>query len=226
MAFNGFGNTASATSFGNTSASPATGGFGTSFGTSTFGGNSASPANFGTTTTNPSANPFGNSSSSTNTNTNTFGGFGSAGTPIFGGSTTQPAGTVTPATTGGDKTHIITCLTESKNVQMAILQELKTMNERMNKGVGNTPVPAPPIGVFNIGGGTTTHTAVFCNVCNKNNITGARYKCLFCKDFDMCEDCEAKGCGHGHEPMHVFIKIRDTMAFNAKMATKPALFCS
>ena len=142
-------------------------------------------------------------------------------TPIFGNSTwntpQQQLPPPPPPATNGDKGQIVACLTESKNVQLAILQELKTLNERMKP----TAMPPPtPIGFMAT---PTTHMGVFCNCCNKQNITGARYKCLFCKDFDMCEECEARTFTT-HDPSHFFVKIKDTNAFNNKMASKPPLF--
>ena len=150
-------------------------------------------------------------------------GFGGTTTPIFSSTwNTAPQALPPPpvaaaAANGSDKGQIVACLTESKNVQLAILQELKTMNERLKPTA--TPTPTP-IGFMAT---PATHTSVFCNCCNKQNITGARYKCLFCKDFDMCEECEARTFTT-HDPSHFFIKIKDSNAFNNKMASKPPLF--
>jgi len=47
------------------------------------------------------------------------------------------------------------------------------------------------------------HSA-FCNLCN-NVITGYRYKCTVCKDFDLCENCEET---QYHSEDHPFLKIR------------------
>ena len=45
----------------------------------------------------------------------------------------------------------------------------------------------------------TIHHNIRCNVCNKNNIKGIRYKCAICPDFDFCENCEMNnGKQHGH----------------------------
>jgi next-to-BRCA1 protein 1 len=33
------------------------------------------------------------------------------------------------------------------------------------------------------------HSSVTCDVCQKKNIEGVRYKCAVCADFDVCEVC-------------------------------------
>ena len=45
---------------------------------------------------------------------------------------------------------------------------------------------------------------VQCDGCNAKPITGVRYKCLSCENFDLCEACESKGV-HQH---HVFAKLK------------------
>lgn len=40
------------------------------------------------------------------------------------------------------------------------------------------------------------HMHVGCNVCKKAPITGVRFKCLVCYDFDLCESCEKEGHPH------------------------------
>jgi|UniRef100_A0A6C0BFN3 hypothetical protein len=126
-----------------------------------------------------------------------------------------------------DNGQIVMCLTESKNVQLAILNELKQINEtiKQQKTLAATPVVTGFQGLQGFQGfkpHNVIHTGVFCNVCGKHNITGVRYKCLFCKDFDMCEDCEAKTTLH--DATHSFIKIKDTNAFNAKLNINTPLF--
>lgn len=44
------------------------------------------------------------------------------------------------------------------------------------------------------------HSGVRCDVCNQNNITGKRYKCLVCINFDICENCENENA-HQEHPM-------------------------
>jgi hypothetical protein len=114
-------------------------------------------------------------------------------------------------------------------VQLAILNELKLVSERLKST--NTPPPPPPSSLFNpplfpTPGQAVTkniHIGVFCNGCMKNNIAGARYKCLVCKDFDLCEDCEAK-TAPVHDDTHVFIKIKDTQVFTSLIEKKTPLF--
>lgn len=52
--------------------------------------------------------------------------------------------------------------------------------------------------------GKPHHVGVTCDGCN-GPIHGTRYKCAECYDFDLCEECEAKGI---HPPHHVTLKIR------------------
>lgn len=48
------------------------------------------------------------------------------------------------------------------------------------------------------------HLGVSCDGCQVFPITGIRYKCAVCPDFDFCEKCENE-CPHNHP----FLKIRD-----------------
>lgn len=51
------------------------------------------------------------------------------------------------------------------------------------------------------------HNKIICDICSKSPITGIRYKCSVCHDYDLCEYCEAN-CRNNH-PNHAFIKIYD-----------------
>ncbi|CAG8525508.1 3650_t:CDS:10 [Paraglomus brasilianum] len=50
------------------------------------------------------------------------------------------------------------------------------------------------------------HPGIKCDHCNKQ-ITGLRYKCGNCSDFDLCGNCEASPL-NDHDKTHVFLKIR------------------
>ncbi|KAJ1945946.1 hypothetical protein FBU59_002164 [Linderina macrospora] len=49
------------------------------------------------------------------------------------------------------------------------------------------------------------HPGVLCDSCG-DLVMGVRYKCGNCRDFDLCEKCEAKTT---HDASHMFIKIRN-----------------
>ncbi|XP_076760624.1 refractory to sigma P [Xylocopa sonorina] len=44
------------------------------------------------------------------------------------------------------------------------------------------------------------HIGITCDGCNAYDITGFRYKCIECEDYDLCSQCEAKG-EHPHHHM-------------------------
>ena len=48
------------------------------------------------------------------------------------------------------------------------------------------------------------HQGVTCDQCGESPLTGIRYKCLNCPDYDLCMKCETS---HPHEKTHVFAKI-------------------
>lgn len=115
-----------------------------------------------------------------------------------------PAQNTTPITNTQDKGQIVQCLTESKNIQIEILKELKMLNQKNNALIMQEYV----------------HTGVSCNGCMKPTICGIRYKCIFCKDFDFCEECEVK-LASTHDPNHSFIKIKNTDKFNTIIQQVP-----
>ncbi|XP_030829719.1 next to BRCA1 gene 1 protein [Strongylocentrotus purpuratus] len=49
------------------------------------------------------------------------------------------------------------------------------------------------------------HVGITCDKC-EGVITGFRYKCGHCLDFDLCEECEAQP--GTHDPNHVFLKLK------------------
>jgi len=52
--------------------------------------------------------------------------------------------------------------------------------------------------------GDEVHPGVVCDGCG-SGISGIRYKCSVCPDYDLCQTCEAKG--GVHEATHPFLKI-------------------
>jgi hypothetical protein len=69
----------------------------------------------------------------------------------------------------------------------------KVRIELEGKKVQNVPVAPEKV----------VHQYVRCDGCGKSPITGIRYKCYECADFDFCEECEAN-LDHPHN----FIKIK------------------
>ena len=82
------------------------------------------------------------------------------------------------------------------------------------------------------------HQGIKCNKCQKLPIVGIRFKCLQCKSYNLCEDCENKyGKNHGH----TLLKLRNnqqinmvldkynikekTMKLKAKPVEKPSCKC-
>jgi len=55
------------------------------------------------------------------------------------------------------------------------------------------------------GGGeeVVVHHGVTCDGCDLANITGPRYKCVVCDDYDLCGGCEAAGRHPGHNMMKI-----------------------
>uniref|UniRef100_A0A1B6CN97 ZZ-type domain-containing protein n=1 Tax=Clastoptera arizonana TaxID=38151 RepID=A0A1B6CN97_9HEMI len=56
-------------------------------------------------------------------------------------------------------------------------------------------------GGLNRGPNTTTgeaHSHITCDYCQMSPISGYRYKCLICRDYDLCANCEAKGVHSEH----------------------------
>jgi len=53
------------------------------------------------------------------------------------------------------------------------------------------------------------HDSVTCDSCQRCPITGIRYKCSVCNNYDLCEDCERAG-KHNHS--HPMLKIRSSVA--------------
>jgi len=46
------------------------------------------------------------------------------------------------------------------------------------------------------------HYGIFCNVCDQD-VTGTRYKCTVCDDYDLCEDCKSSGTHSEHSMISI-----------------------
>lgn len=60
---------------------------------------------------------------------------------------------------------------------------------------------------------STFHSGITCDVCGQVNITGKRYKCLVCHNFDICEKCESND-RHSDHPMVRCAKIECNKTLN------------
>ncbi|KAJ1817538.1 hypothetical protein LPJ75_001690 [Coemansia sp. RSA 2598] len=66
------------------------------------------------------------------------------------------------------------------------------------------------------------HSDVACDSCNEP-ITGVRYKCGNCVDYDLCERCEAN---NNHNKDHLFVKIRRPIRAPVNKPMLPMVFPS
>lgn len=57
------------------------------------------------------------------------------------------------------------------------------------------------------------HTNIVCNNCMKNNISGIRYLCGNCNNYNLCQDC-IKYAEEIHPTNHFFIRITDSNIWN------------
>jgi len=67
---------------------------------------------------------------------------------------------------------------------------------------------------------TVVHKGVTCNSCLATDITGTRYKCAICPDYDMCEKCERMGI-LTHDINHPRIKMLVPSACTFKHTCEP-----
>jgi ubiquitin-protein ligase len=52
---------------------------------------------------------------------------------------------------------------------------------------------------------TEIHRGIACDGCGRSSITGVRYKCVHCDEFNLCDSCEGTV---EHYPLHLFLKVR------------------
>jgi hypothetical protein len=66
------------------------------------------------------------------------------------------------------------------------------------------PIEHPLLKHKQLASSVTIHHGVTCDNCNKSPITGARFKCKLCPNFDLCEDCESKDVHPADHPLFKF----------------------
>lgn len=92
---------------------------------------------------------------------------------------------------------------------LGVFPNLKDVLQQRQGGPGGccaNPASCAPCGPSaescnnnNAADGPAVHQGVVCDGCGKDPITGVRYKCTTCFNFDLCETCEAKKV---HDPSH------------------------
>ncbi|CAF0778719.1 unnamed protein product [Adineta ricciae] len=63
------------------------------------------------------------------------------------------------------------------------------------------------------------HLNITCDGCSKTPIVGDRYKCLFCPNVDICDNCHSSA-NHQHDSTHPFICIRDSTLYASSIYTQ------
>lgn len=89
-----------------------------------------------------------------------------------------------------------------KNMLPGLITKIKT--ELQDEIMSQSKASEKPESTFDEKRPKVTHQYINCDECEKKNITGIRYKCAICNDFDLCEQCEATS-----EHAHPFLKIKD-----------------
>jgi hypothetical protein len=95
--------------------------------------------------------------------------------------------------------------------QFTNLPNLFVPQNKSNSPNNENPVPSPSQNA-------TVHSNIICDGCEMTPLTGIRYKCSVCPDYDLCEACEAKGV-HKEEPGHFFLKITSPQSFPIRIGT-------
>ncbi|KAJ1953035.1 hypothetical protein EC988_003224, partial [Linderina pennispora] len=124
----------------------------------------------------------------------------------WGGPTRCPPPRVTPVNCtmpplppmAADGTYVTDSAEEARRHGLAISSEEKQQQTNITPSVERgTSTDSASVQVV--------HPGVLCDSCG-DLVTGVRYKCGNCSDFDLCEKCEAKT---SHDKSHIFVKIRN-----------------
>eukprot|EP01111_Echinosteliopsis_oligospora_P004738 TRINITY_DN1780_c0_g1_i1.p1 TRINITY_DN1780_c0_g1~~TRINITY_DN1780_c0_g1_i1.p1 ORF type:complete len:488 (+),score=132.54 TRINITY_DN1780_c0_g1_i1:102-1565(+) len=81
-------------------------------------------------------------------------------------------------------------------------------NDKSSSSV-DEPVPAPVVNQTN---SNIVHRGVTCDGCKTVNFTGVRYKCDICRNYDLCENCKAKG-DEIHPTTHTMVSITNPVTY-------------
>lgn len=66
----------------------------------------------------------------------------------------------------------------------------------------------------------TSHHGIICDGCGASPITGSRFKCLVCPDYDLCSSCEDRNL---HPADHPMMKIRVPGTFRGQWGCRPGM---
>lgn len=102
------------------------------------------------------------------------------------------------------KAELKTVVTDLIYEQLPVIASLtKEFVQENNAGQAQPQPQAQPSAQESQDSSKPVHTRVSCDGCGAHPITGIRYKCSVCPDFDYCETCESK-----IDHPHVFLKIK------------------
>jgi len=103
-----------------------------------------------------------------------------------------------------------------------LLPHLLTRFNALNPGSAAQPTSTPPTTPSTpTTPSAAVHVGVTCDGCNQSPITGIRFKCGNCSDYDLCESCESK---RPHNEEHVFLKIYKPIHLRSTTALLPELY--
>ena len=103
-----------------------------------------------------------------------------------------------------------------KSLRLMVRSKLKNLEKNIISELCNDIKNSQLIPNQNINS-SIVHKGIKCNQCGKNNITGIRYKCSTCPNYNLCEDCEEDST---HDEDHIFVKIREPVSTEKQLEEK------
>lgn len=101
--------------------------------------------------------------------------------------------------------HPFQVFSQQDAVATALPQLFRSSDSRPKKSKGKPTVAR-----------SSSHTGVTCGLCKTSPITGTRYRCGHCADFDMCAACFGTRASE-HHLGHVFVKIPRPLVVAARL---------